>query len=297
MAPEVVFPGSAPQSDYTVEEAVEDFLARDWSPHTLRSFVSDLGRFVRIFGSRPVDSVSAVELQDYLEGLTNRQGEPVAAETYNRHYGTLNNFFGWLVRQEELAHSPMVKVDRKRIGERLPRPLTPAQIEPFFRRIDALRDRALFSLLYGSGVRISEALSLNIEDLDLAEGTFRVIGKGDRERVGYLAAETVDRIRRYLRQRKRPRRGPLFASRQGRLSYAMASRLFRKYAEGLEENGRPLTIHQLRHTFGSERAGKMDALLLRDLMGHQSLKTTLQYAQVNPEAAREAFRAFDRQRG
>jgi len=244
-----------------------------------------------------VDSVSAVELQDYLDGLTNRQGKPVAAETYNRHYGTLNNFFGWLERQEELAHSPMAKVDRKRIGERLPRPMTPAQVEQFFRRIDALRDRALFSLLYGSGVRISEALSLNIEDLDLTEGTFRVIGKGDRERVGYLAAETVDRIRRYLRQRQRPRRGPLFVSRQGRLSYAMANRLFRTYAEGLEENGRPLTIHQLRHTFGSERAGQMDALLLRDLMGHQSLKTTLQYTQVNPEAAREAFRTFERRRG
>jgi len=124
MAPEVVLPRSAPQSDYTIEEAVEDFLARDWSPNTLRSFASDLGCFVRIFGPRPVDPVSAIELQDYLEGLRNCQGESVAAETYNRHYGTLNNFFGWPERQEELAHSPMAKVDRKRIGERLPRPMT-----------------------------------------------------------------------------------------------------------------------------------------------------------------------------
>jgi integrase len=67
-------------------------------------------------------------------------------------------------------------------------------------------------------------------------------------------------------------------------------------AHGLEENGQRLTIHQLRHSFGSERAGQMDALVLRDLMGHRSLKTTLQYAQVNPEKAREAFKEFDRQR-
>ena len=280
----------------TIEEAIEDFLTRDWSPNTHRCFAADLKRFAQSFGQRSVEQLSPIELQDYLDGLTNRQGEPVAAETYNRHHGTLNNLFGWLERQEELTHSPMIKVDRKRIGERLPRPMTPTQIEKFFRRIDSLRDRVLFSLLYGSGVRISEALSLNIEDLDLAEGSFRVIGKGNRERVGYLAKETIDLLRRYLRKRGRPRRGELFASRQGRLSYAMVNLLFRKYAEGLEENSRALTIHQLRHTFGSERAGVMNALMLRDLMGHKSLKTTLQYAQVNPEEARETFRAFDRQK-
>ena len=75
----------------------------------------------------------------------------------------------------------------------------------------------------------------------------------------------------------------------------MAWRLFRKYAASLEENGQPLTIHQLRHSFGSERAGQMDALILRDLMGHKSLRTTLQYAQVNGESVKKAFREFDRQ--
>jgi hypothetical protein len=68
------------------------------------------------------------------------------------------------------------------------------------------------------------------------------------------------------------------------LSYSTAWRLFRKYANGLEENSQLLTIHQLRHSFGSDRTGAMDALILRDLMGHKSLRTTLQYAQVNEES-------------
>ena len=80
------------------------------------------------------------------------------------------------------------------------------------------------------------------------------------------------------------------------IAKAMTSRLFRRYAEGIETNGNPLTIHQLRHTFGSERAGNMDALILRDLMGHKSLRTTQQYAQVNGKAVEKAFRAFDRER-
>jgi site-specific recombinase XerD len=192
----------------------------------------------------------------------------------------------------------MDRVERRKLGERLPRPMNREQVKAFFEQIDQLRDKALFSLLYGSGLRVSEALGLDIEEISLEEREFRVVGKGDRERVGYLAEDTVKLLRRYLRERGRPRQGPLFWSRhRTRLSYSMAWRLFRRYADGLEETGQPLTIHQLRHTFGSDRAGQMDALILRDLMGHKSLQTTLQYAQVNGESVKKAFRAFDRQRG
>jgi hypothetical protein len=163
--------------------------------------------------------------------------------------------------------------------------MSPDQAKTFFRRIDSLRDKAPFSLLYGSGLRVSEALGLDIEEMNLEEREFRVVGKGDRERVGYLGEDTVSLLRRYLRERGCPRQGPVFESRHGtRLSYSTAWRLFRKYANGLEENSQLLTIHQLRHSFGSDRTGAMDALILRDLMGHKSLRTTLQYAQVNEES-------------
>ena len=81
----------------------------------------------------------------------------------------------------------------------------------------------------------------------------------------YLAEQTVKLLRQYLRERGNPKSGPLLVSRQGRLGYAMARVLFSGYAEGLP--GESVTIHQLRHSFGSERAGKIDALLLRDLRG------------------------------
>jgi site-specific recombinase XerD len=283
----------------TVAEAAETFLDRDWSEHTHRNFASDLKRFREVFGRRRVDRVKADEVQAYLDGLTTSRGgpkRPVSVQTFNRHFGTLCNLFGWLERQDEIDRSPMGKVERRKIGERLPRPMSRDQVHAFFSRIDGLRDKALFSLLYGSGLRVSEALGLDIEEMDLAEREFRVVGKGDRERIGYLAEDTIKLLRRYLRERGRPRRGPLFESRHGtKLSYSMAWRLFRKYADGLEEHDQPLTIHQLRHTFGSDRAGQMDALILRDLMGHKSLRTTLQYAQVNGESVKKAFRAFDRQ--
>ena len=284
----------------TVAEAIETFLDRDWSEHTRRNFASDLKRFSEAFGKRRADHLKPDELRSYLDDLTTSRGgpkRPVSAQTFNRHFGTLCNLFGWLERLEEIDRNPMDKVERRKLGERLPRPMSRDQVQTFFGRIDELRDKALFSLLYGSGLRVSEALGLDIEEMSLEEREFRVVGKGDRERVGYLAEDTVKLLRRYLHERGRPRQGPLFESRNGtRLSYSMAWRLFRRYADGLQENGQPLTIHQLRHSFGSERAGQMDALILRDLMGHKSLRTTLQYAQVNGESVKKAFRTFDRQR-
>ena len=283
----------------TVAAAVEDFLARDWTPNTLRSFRSDLGRFVEVFGQRLVDELTSTELQTYLNALTSRRkpaGRPLSAASRNRHHGTLSNLFGWLQRQGEVEVNPMARVEKKKIGERLPRPMTRDQIEGFFERITDLRDRALFSLLHGSGMRIAEALAIDIEDLNLGDGTVRIVGKGNRERIAYTSDAASKLIRRYLRTRGRPRSGPLFASREGRLTYSRAHQLFRRYAEGLENGDKRLTIHQLRHSFGSERAGQIDALVLRDLMGHRSLRTTQRYAQVNPESVKKAFREFDRHR-
>jgi site-specific recombinase XerD len=283
---------------WTVVEATEHFLDRDWSDNTRRNYASDLRRFTEAFAGRRADTLTSADLQTYLDGMKTRRGavrQSVNPQTRNRHHGTLQNLFGWLVRMDELPSSPMDRVERRRMGERLPRPMSPKQVSALFARIDQLRDKALFSLLYGSGLRVAEALGLNVEDLELEEGTCRIVGKGDRQRVGYIGESTSKLLWRYLRERDRPRQGPVFVSRHGnRLSYAMAWRLFRRYSEGLEEGAQALTIHQLRHTFGSERAGQMDALILRDLMGHRSLRTTQQYAKVNPEAAKAAFRAYDR---
>lgn len=280
-----------------IEDAVEQFLDRDWSPNTRRSFANDLQRFCAAFPGRTVADVTAADVQDYLDGLTSKRdpSRSVSPATYNRVFGTLRNLFGWLVRQEEIEQNPMTKVDRRKEGERLPRPMTDKQITAFFKAVQEPRDRALFSLLHGSGLRIAEALSLNIEDVRLGDGTMRIVGKGDRERVGYLSDGTVKRIRRYLRERGGPRTGPLFEGREGRLSYSRAYQLFQRYAAGLQDGDKPLTIHQLRHTFGSERAGKVDTLVLRDLMGHRNVRTTERYAHVNPEATRRAFREFERE--
>ncbi len=295
----------------TFKKAIESFLTRDLSANTRRAFLSDLKRFAVHYANWPVNRLTRAHLETYLGALVARTGEPVSVATYNRHFGTLQNLFNWLVSlgkvvegdvgvlMEGIETSPMEGLKRRRAPKRLPRPLSKQNVDLILGRIDSARDKALFTLLYDSGLRIQEALTIGIEDLDLRNGTVRIWGKGERERVGFLSQRTVHRIQRYLQERGKPSSGPVFVSRQytetagARLSYAMAYRLFRKYAEGLTYRGQPATIHQLRHSFGSERAGVIDALALRQLMGHKSLRTTMQYAEVNPSAAREAFLRYE----
>jgi integrase/recombinase XerD len=303
-----------PQAEIlTISKGVKQFLSpdHDLSPNTRKAFSADLRRFVAQYGDRRVSGVSAVDIREYLSGLTTPAGEPVAPATYNRHFGTLQNFFNWLDRLLAFGGprldarlityrvNPMKSLKRKRTPSRLPRPLSKDQVRTILGRIDAPRDKALFTLLYDSGLRIQEALNLRIDDMDLGQGTVRVLGKGDRERPGFLSQRVVHLIKRYLRERGNPSNGFIFVSRQhsesggSRLSYAMAHKLFRDYSDGLIRGGKTATIHQLRHAFGSERAGVIDCLALKQLMGHQSLRTTLQYAEVNPAAARAAFRRYE----
>ena len=135
---------------------------------------------------------------------------------------------------------------------------------------------------------------MNVDDLNLAAGTFRVMGKGGFERVGYLADDTSKLIRRYLRERGNPKAGPLFASREGRLSYAMVHRKFRQYSNGIRCAGEPVTIHQLRHTFAHYwmlDGGGDDALMRH--MGWKSREMLSRYAvSAGAERALSANRQF-----
>ena len=279
----------------TVSRAVQSFLYdRELTPNTRKTYKSNLRRFRRAYGNHPVQKVDGDLMKLYLDGLRSAQGDVLAPSTYNRHFNTLRTFFNWVAQFHKLKRgSPMQGLEPKRLPDRLPRDLTISVQERIFRRITSLRDRALFTLLLEAGLRINEALSLDIEDLKLGEGRIRVLGKGGTEREAYPSKEAIRYVKRYVKERGRPLSGPLFVSRQGRLSYDMAYRLFRRYTDGITDQGKPLSIHQLRHTYGSRRAGKMDALILRDLMGHKSLRTTQQYARVNPSVLQKAVRRYE----
>ena len=269
---------------------------------TLRAYSIDLHKFERTIGNITLSSVTKELLKNYLENLTSKYGQRVSLATQNRHYASLHRYFEWCLQESLMSENPMENLPRRRpnkdLGEVNPgstiRALTKEQVEKILKQAKETRERLLFTLLYTSGLRISEALDLNIQDI--SEGTIHIRhGKGNQPRQAYLSKSTEKLLLEYLNERGNPTNGPLFITAHGqRLSYARARQLFMDAARNLvNPEGTQVTIHQLRHTFCTERAGHIDSMVLQRLAGHNDIRTTLRYAKVNDQTAKEAFANFD----
>jgi integrase/recombinase XerD len=284
-------------------ESITKYLANlNLDGDTLRAYTIDLHRFERTMGSTPISSTTRETVKEYLNGLSIKNGQRVSLATQNRHYATLHRFFEWCVTEGMLQENPMENLPRRRpnkdLGEVQPgtiiRSLNKEQIEKIFRNAQTTREKLLFNLLYTSGIRISEALDLNIQDIQ--EGTINVRqGKGNQPRVGYVSKSTERLVQQYVEERGNPTGGPLFVTTHGqRLSYARARQLFMEAARNLvNPDGTQVTIHQLRHTFCTERAGHIDSFVLQRLAGHNDIRTTLRYAKVSDTVAKEAYENFE----
>lgn len=269
---------------------------------TLRAYTIDLHRFERAIGNVLLNSITRDQLKSYLDNLTSKYGQRVSLATQNRHYASLHRFFEWCLQEKLTEDNPMENLPRRRpnkdIGEVTPgtiiRSLKKDQVEKLLKNAQTTREKLLFTLLYTSGTRISEALDLNIQDIH--DGTIHIQhGKGNQPRQAYLAKQTERLLAQYLEERGNPTSGPVFVTTHGqRLSYARARQLFMEAARNiLNPDGTQVTIHQLRHTFCTERAGHIDSFVLQRLAGHNDIRTTLRYAKVNDTVAKEAFSNFD----
>jgi len=269
---------------------------------TLRAYTIDLHKFERTIGNVSLGSITRDQLKSYLDNLTSKYGQRVSLATQNRHYASLHRFFEWSLQEKLIEENSMENLPRRRpnkdVGEVMPgtiiRSLQKEQVDKLLKNAQTTRERLLFTLLYTSGIRISEALDLNIQDVH--DGTIHIQhGKGNQPRQAYLAKQTEKLLAQYLEERGNPTSGPIFVTTHGqRLSYARARQLFMEAARNiLNSDGTQVTIHQLRHTFCTERAGHIDSFVLQRLAGHNDIRTTLRYAKVNDTVAKEAFSNFD----
>lgn len=269
---------------------------------TLRAYTIDLHRFEKTMGTMSTKNINRDVLKNYLENLTSKNGQRVSIATQNRHYATLHRFFEWCIQETIIVENPMENLPRRKPnkdkGEVPPgsviRSLTKEQVEKILRNAKSTREKLLFTLLYTSGIRISEALDLNIQDI--YDGTIHIRqGKGNQPRQAYLSKLAEKLLAQYLEEKGNPTSGPIFVTTHGqRLSYARARQLFMEAARNMvNPDGTQVTIHQLRHTFCTERAGHIDSFVLQRLAGHNDIRTTLRYVKVNDTVAKEAFNTFD----
>jgi integrase/recombinase XerD len=278
---------------------VESFLAVSaarLAPRTVEAYRRDLSSLAGWLRHSPA-TATREELERYLAEL---RAEGLAASTIARRLAATRAFFRHRVLIGAASENPAADVPLPRRARRLPRTLSPGEAERLIEAASGttprdLRDRALVELLYGAGLRVSEAVGLERGGVDLEERLVRSIGKGGKERIVPLGRDAADALRRYL-SRGRPfldrRHVPeLFLNAQGgALTRAGAFLILRKLAEkaGLEP-GR-VHPHLLRHSFATHLLeGGADLRSVQEMLGHADLATTELYTHVTDRRGRDAY--------
>jgi integrase/recombinase XerD len=266
------------------------------SPRTVDAYRRDLADLTAFLGAPPA-TASLGELETWLADLRARG---LASSSVARRAAAARTFYRHLVLLGLRADNPAAELALPRRTRRLPRSLSPAEVERLIEAANgvtprALRDRALVELLYGSGLRVSEAVGLDRGRLDLTNRLVRPLGKGGKERVVPVGREAETALRRYL-SRGRPyldtrHRPELFLNAQGGpLTRAGAFLILRRLAEkaGLEPDR--VHPHLLRHSFATHLLeGGADLRSVQEMLGHASLATTELYTHVSDRRRRETY--------
>ena len=286
-----------------------DWLAheRRASPLTVEAYGRDLRFFIEFMtahlGAEPdLEALGALRAADLRAWLAHEANGGAGNATRSRHLSAVRSFFRWLARHHGVNNPQVALLAAPRAKRPLPKALSAPDARAVARDIgeasdDAMvqaRDAALFSLLYGSGLRIAEALALNVGDAPLpaSDAMLRVVGKGAKERIVPVLPVVRAAMAAWLRLH--PARGadaPLFVGVRGeRLNAGVAQRTLRNFRRlnGLPEHATP---HALRHSFATHLlAGGADLRSIQDLLGHASLSTTQRYTSVDAERLLEVWR-------
>jgi integrase/recombinase XerC len=280
------------------------------SPHTCRCYRRDLeefedflkssGMYLTPSGDVELGKVDRIAIRKYLSFLHRRNRKSSIA----RKISTLRSFFKYLVREQMILSNPAKSVSTPKVEKTLPTTLT---VDEAFRLMESpkslsgksskgskekgLRDRAILELLYSSGLRVSELVGLNWNQLDQDLGIVKVMGKGRKERIVPVGVKAIEALKAYMEERRIVEgEGPLFInSLGGRLTARSVGRLIKKYTR---HSGifRKVSPHSLRHTFATHLldAGA-DIREIQEMLGHSSLSTTQKYTHLSMGKLMEVY--------
>lgn len=282
---------------------------RRYSTHTLDAYLRDLSEFISFTAQQVGHTLTLSDFQNltvrnFRSFLAHRTHQHLEKSSIARELSSLKNFFKWLNKNKYIENTSLSIISSPRQAKILPRALEIDDTFSFLNNVTSfsktawqgLRDVAVFTLLYGCGLRISEALSLNIGDINNSN-YLRIKGKGNKERIVPLLPEVIKRIDDYLAQCPyKMRTGePLFLGARGeRLLPRIVQRQMEKIRRymGLSDS---ITPHALRHSFATHLLSNgTDLRSLQELLGHASLSTTQRYTDVNIEKMTEEYQKWQK---
>jgi integrase/recombinase XerD len=294
-----------------VKEAVDNFLnylavEKGFSENTVAAYSNDLCQLVSFVeneankGGFP-PSWASFSRQGMLSYMLNLKERNYAPTTVARKVAAAKSFFNFMVAEGNIKDNPVQNVGSPKVGKSLPHPITISQVRLLLQQTtklstpEAKRDRAMLELLYASGMRVSELVSLNLGDVDTEGGYVRCFGKGHKERLIPIYEQAALSVEEYVNE-ARPQLVHNEAERAvfvNRLGYRLTRQGFWQILKGYAKSadlGVQVTPHTLRHSFATHMlSGGADLRSVQELLGHSNISTTQVYTHLTTEHIRRTY--------
>ncbi|NLL51983.1 MAG: tyrosine recombinase XerC [Peptococcaceae bacterium] len=286
-------------ADRALDSFICSLLAKNLSELTVSAYQTDLLQFINFAAHElgvevqdlNVKTIDKYIVRNYLGWMTDRK---LSRKSIARKLASLRSFFRFLCREGVIEQSPVQKVVTPKTGRTLPRFLFQEHMAKLLQAADlgtknGIRDQIIVEILYGSGLRVSELVNIDIRDLDLENGLVKVYGKGQKERIVPLTDYACQAIKKYLELRHDSEQALLLNYQNTRLS----ARSVRRILDKLEKKAnlhQHIYPHMLRHTFATHLLdGGADLRSVQELLGHKKLSSTQIYTHLTREKLRDVY--------
>jgi len=278
---------------------------RQLSKNTLASYRRDLESYIEhLHKVQEIENLTSVTRSNILLHLEDLRNNGISARTIARHISAIRSFHQFLLREKVTDSDPTIHLDMPQIDQKLPKVLTVEEVDaliaiPDRSKPQGIRDIAMLELLYASGMRISECIGLNLNDVHITMGFVRVFGKGGKERIVPLGKSALKACDAYLQvardrlQGKYPKTDAFFINQRGkRLTRQGCWKLLKEHAEKANIK-KEITPHTLRHSFATHLIENgADLRAVQEMLGHADISTTQIYTHISKTRLSEVYKQF-----
>jgi integrase/recombinase XerD len=265
---------------------------RGYSNNTLEAYEVDLKELLEFALNKGL-SLTTLKKEDIAEFINSLSERGFTNNTIIRKLAAVRTFYKYLLNEEIIEEDLVSFLDTPKKERKIPRVLYGEQVEvlldqPLLKEEKYIRERSILELLYSCGLRVSEVVSLTLNDVNLRDGYVRVRGKGNKERIVPLGSKAIEAIKTYLNQRKHIKENKLFLNhRNSGLSRQSVWLIVKQFANNVGLNISP---HTLRHSFATHLLDNgADLRVVQELLGHSSISTTQVYTHVSNRKLKEEF--------
>lgn len=291
-----------------MRELVDVFLnylsvERGLSRNTIISYKEDINSYIDFLDAHGINALSSTKKDNITDFMLSQKDKGLAANSVARRLAAIKGFYRFLARERIIKDDPSSLIDSPKLWKKIPQTLSVNEIDallsqPNIKDKQGTRDKAILETLYATGMRVSEAVNLKVDNVNLDIGFLRCIGKGNKERIIPIGTKAISSIKRYLRvarayQLKNKENDALFLNRFGKkISRQSLWKLIKRYAKeaGIKKTIKP---HILRHSFATHLLERgADLRSVQEMLGHANISTTQLYTHISKERLKAIHKMF-----